>query len=129
MGIGSERYVSVTTFTKSGAPKPAPVWIAELGDGTIGFTTGGDSWKVKRLRNTPRVTVQACNVRGVPKPGSEPVEGTAAVVSGDDYKRVASAIRRKYKLQSAAVDLGARLKQLVRPSTPDDTAIIITLEG
>ena len=33
--IGSEKYVSFTTFTRSGTPKPLPVWIADLEDGTL----------------------------------------------------------------------------------------------
>ncbi|MGI9579008.1 MAG: pyridoxamine 5'-phosphate oxidase family protein [Microthrixaceae bacterium] len=64
MSIGDEKYVSLTTFTKDGRPKPTPVWIATLGGGKIGFTTQADSWKSKRMRNTPSVLVQASDMRG-----------------------------------------------------------------
>ncbi len=45
-------YVSLTTFTKDGRPKPTPIWIAPDGDRAL-VITGKDSWKVKRIRNTP----------------------------------------------------------------------------
>ena len=129
MSIGSERYVSVTTFTRAGAPKPAPVWIAELGDGTVGFTTGANSWKVRRLRNTPRVTVQPCDMRGNLKTGTDPVEGSAIVVDGDEYGRVAAAIGSKYGIQFWLVSVGSRLKRLARIATEPEAAVIITLDA
>ena len=58
MGIADENYVALTTFRKNGERKNTPIWIADLGDGTIGFTTSKDSWKVKRIGNDPRVELQ-----------------------------------------------------------------------
>jgi len=76
--------VSFTTFRRNGDPVPVAVWIAALPDGSFGFTTGGDSWKVKRLRNNPRIRVQASNLRGVVKTGAPVYEGTAVVLSVED---------------------------------------------
>ena len=80
--IAAERYVSLTTFTKDGRPKPTPVWIADLGDDRVGFTTELDSWKVKRIRTTAAVELQPSDMRGRTKDGSSPITGTATVVEG-----------------------------------------------
>ena len=54
------------------------------------------SWKVKRIRNTPRVTIAKCDARGNVK--GEAVEATATVLdksrTGDAY----DAIARRYGL-------------------------------
>lgn len=62
--ISSEKYVSLTTYRKDGTPKRVPVWIADLGDGTVGFTTASSSYKVKRIGNNPKVTLQPSDTRG-----------------------------------------------------------------
>ena len=96
MAISDEKYVLLTTFRKSGDAVSSPVWIAPLADGGAGFTTEPDVGKVKRIRNTPRVTLQACSVTGKVKPGAEVVEATAAVMLGADAEPIQKAIRRKY---------------------------------
>jgi uncharacterized protein len=74
--IAGSEYILLTTFTKDGRPKPTPIWAAPDGDGLI-VITQEQSWKVKRVRNTPRVTIAKCNMRG--KPESEAVEAVAAI--------------------------------------------------
>jgi PPOX class probable F420-dependent enzyme len=96
--ITDEKYVLFTTFTRAGVAKALPVWIADLGDGTCGFTTGHDSWKVKRLSNNSRVELRPCDVRGRISQTSEMISGTAKVVIDDDLTRVEKAIRMKYGL-------------------------------
>ncbi len=49
---------SLATCTKDGTPKYVPVSAADLGTGKVGFNTEAASWKVKRLRNDPRVAIQ-----------------------------------------------------------------------
>lgn len=126
MSISDEKYVSVTTFRKSGAAVASPVWIVPLGDGSAGFTTGADSGKVKRLRNNPRVTLQACSMRGVVVEGSAIVEATAEVATGARYDSVRAAIRSKYGLMVAVMGIGSKLMSLIGRKS-DNCAIIITL--
>ena len=78
--LAKAQYILLTTFTKDGRSKPTPIWAAvdkERGDRLL-VITGGNSWKVKRIRNTPRLTLATCDMRG--RPTSEAVEGTAAVL-------------------------------------------------
>ena len=91
--IGAAKYVLLTTFRKDGTGVPTPLWAAMDGDRMLVWTET-KSWKVKRIRNTPRVTVGVCDVRGNPK--GPQIEATAAVLddAGTDLAR--AAISRKY---------------------------------
>lgn len=87
------QYVSLTTFTKDGRPKPTAIWIAADGDRAL-VITGRDSWKVKRIRNTPRVTIAPCGVLGKPK--GEPVEAVARVLPKSETRAVYNKVLRRY---------------------------------
>jgi PPOX class probable F420-dependent enzyme len=128
--LAAEKYVSFTTFRRNGDPVPVAVWIAELPDGSFGFTTGGDSWKVKRLRNNARVRIQASNVRGVVKPGASVYEGTAIAFTGDDpaYLQIEAAVASKYGLMFKLVQFSGWVQSKFRPHGAADAAIRITLD-
>jgi uncharacterized protein len=94
--LAKAQYILLTTFTKDGRPKPTPIWAAldqERGDRLL-VITEEKSWKVKRIRNTPRVTMAICNVRGNTK--SEAVEGTAAILDKSQTGAVYDAIGKRY---------------------------------
>ena len=104
--IAGSEYILLTTFTKDGRPKPTPIWAVVDGDGLIAITQG-KSWKVKRIRNTPRVTIAECDRRG--KPLSEAVEAVAAV----DPARTADAydaIGARYGLLGKAFNFFSKLR-------------------
>ena len=97
MAIADERYVALTTYRRNGDPVVTPVWINAVSDGRLGFWTSSDSGKIKRLRNNPTVTVQACSMSGTPKPGSTPGTGAAEIVaSGPLFDEVKVSGRKKY---------------------------------
>jgi len=124
MAIHDEKYLSFTTFTKAGEEKSTAVWIADLGDGTMGFTTPGESWKVKRLRNNANVLLQPCDQKGGITPGSERVQATAQVeTSAAVFGEVRSAIKAKYPI-------GFRLIYVINKMAgrDSDTAVIVTLK-
>lgn len=128
MGIGDERYVSFTTYRRTGEPVATPVWIASLPDGRVGFTTGPSSWKVKRLTANPEVVLRPCDMRGRVADGAPEVEGTAvAVTEGADHAAVTAAIRRKYGIQYSLLELGGRLKRLVGRAPEPEAAVVVTL--
>ncbi|HEY3996693.1 MAG TPA: PPOX class F420-dependent oxidoreductase, partial [Mycobacterium sp.] len=74
------KFVSLTTFKKNGDGVAAPMWIGRDGDDVFVWTPA-DSWKVKRVRNDPRVTLVPCSRFGKPDDGAQPVEGTAQVIT------------------------------------------------
>ena len=128
MSITDHKYVSFSTFKKDGTAVATPVWIVALGDGTAGFTTDLTSGKAKRLKNNTSVTLRPCDMRGRIPEGAETVEAIAVVVTGDDAKRVESAIRRKYPVMGTLIGIGGALKRLVKKSASGDAAaVVITL--
>jgi len=130
MAIGDERYVVLTTYRRDGRPVATPVWWVEVADGEYGFSTGSASGKVKRLRHTARVTVQPSNSRGVVKPGTEPVEGTARVVTGPELDALKQRLSAKYGFQAKLAPLVAKARRaLKRESVPSGEAgVIVTLQ-
>ncbi|MER7763834.1 PPOX class F420-dependent oxidoreductase [Streptomyces sp. NPDC097619] len=115
--LGRGAYVSLTTFKKDGTPVATPVWAAEDG-GDLYVWTRTDSWKVKRIRNNPRVTLTACDVRGRVVPGAPSLEGTARLLDADGTRHVRGLLSRKYTWQFWAVDWPAMVFRLgKRPHT------------
>lgn len=123
--LSSEKYVRLTTFTKAGERKEVPVWIADLGDGTVGFTTGANSWKVKRMRNTPNVELTPSDMRGRVKDGAATTEGTAVIVEAGDVSRVRAAVKAKYGFQMTMIGLVDKVKGVFGKSD-EEVGVIIT---
>jgi PPOX class probable F420-dependent enzyme len=105
--VAKAKYALLTTFTKDGRPKPTAIWTVPDGDRML-VITEGDSWKVKRIRNTPRVTLAICNMRGRPK--SEAIEATAAVLDSSHTGRVYDAIGKRYGLVGKTFNLFSKLR-------------------
>jgi PPOX class probable F420-dependent enzyme len=105
--VAKAEYILLTTFTKDGRPKPTAIWAAPDGDRLL-VITQGKSWKVKRIRNTPRVTVAICDRRGNPK--SEAVEATAAILDQSEVGRVYDAIGARYGLLGKTFNLFSKLR-------------------
>jgi uncharacterized protein len=93
--VAKSEYILLTTFTKDGKPKPTAIWAPPDGDRLV-VITEEKSWKVKRIRNTPRVTVAACDMRGNPK--SEAVEATATILDKSANGATYDAIAKRYGL-------------------------------
>ena len=76
------------------------MWIADLGDGNVGFTTEAHTWKVKRVRHTPAVELAPSDGRGRVSDGAPAITGIARVVTDADadLSQLESALRAKYGL-------------------------------
>jgi len=109
--LGRERYVNLTTFKQDGTPVSTPVWVVSDDGKRLLVWTGASTWKVKRIRRNPRVLVAASTFRGREK--GPRLEGTARVLDGGG-EIVVPLLRKKYPLQSRALELQARLSR--RPS-------------
>lgn len=127
-GISSEKYVSFTTYKKDGTAKAVPVWIADLGDGTVGFTTSSSSYKVKRLKNNNKVTLQPSDSKGKVTAGTEAVSGTAEAKMGADFDRIAGLVKKKYGFQYTMITLVGKGAKLIGKGSGTDTAVVVTLD-
>lgn len=102
--IGDERFVSLTTFRRSGEPVATPVWVARDGAHLL-VTTPEGSGKVKRLRHTSRVELRPCSRTGKVGDGAPTMHGDA-VIEAEDRP---AGFRRKYGLEYRVFMLVERL--------------------
>ncbi len=105
--ITAAEFILLTTFTKDGRPKPTAVWAAPLGDRVV-VITQEKSWKVKRIRNTPRVEIAICDRGGKPK--SEAIEATAVVLDKSETPAVYDAIGKRYGLMGKLFNVFSKLR-------------------
>jgi uncharacterized protein len=129
--ISQEKYVSVATFRKTGAPVATATWIVPLDGGRVGVLTSSASGKAKRLRNNPSLTLQPSDARGRAKAGTTPVTGTVELVtSGPDFETITSSVKAKYGLMVPIMRRVDRLRHLGHGPFPyADTGVVITLQG
>lgn len=108
--LARERYVNLATFRKSGAEVKTPIWFASdpQDPRRLWMYTNGKSGKVKRIRNSGRSRVAACNARGgVHGPW---LDATSRIES--EPRQVARALDllvQKYGWQARLLLVGARL--------------------
>jgi hypothetical protein len=105
--VSKAQYVSLTTFTKDGRPKPTAIWIARDGDRAL-VITEKNAWKVKRIRNTARVTLAVCDRRGNVK--GEAVEAVATVLDDSETDSVYQAIIERYGLVGRIFSIFSKLR-------------------
>jgi len=91
--IQGQKYISLTTFRKTGAGVATPVWFGEE-DGKLYVMTRGDMGKTKRIRNNPQVRVAPCTMRG--KVTGPEFAATARLLPAEEHARARQTINRKY---------------------------------
>ena len=94
--FGGRNYISLETFKKNGQGVKTPVWLV-LHKNAFYLYTEADSWKVKRIRNNPRVRVAVCNFRGGIK--GPWLDATASLVDGDERLAADKLLDQKYFLK------------------------------
>jgi len=94
--LAGGRYVRLSTFRKSGAAVPTPVWFARLGE-NLYVVTGRNTGKVKRIRNNPGVAVAPSDFRGRPK--GRDLRAVAGVTDEQRGGPADRALRGKYGWQ------------------------------
>jgi PPOX class probable F420-dependent enzyme len=76
--LGRERFISLTTFRRSGEPVSTPVWVVPNGSALL-VTTELSTGKIKRLRHTSRVELRPCDRLGRIAAGGAPIAGVAEI--------------------------------------------------
>ena len=103
-----ERYLSLVTFKRSGAPVETPVWFAEM-DSRYYVFTEGDAYKVKRLRRNPAIKGAPCRVLGTVT--GEWIPGRGRIVTEDAalVARAEKAFDAKYGWQIRLFNVFSKL--------------------
>ena len=94
--FAGQNYISLETFKKNGQGVQTPVWFV-LHENAFYVYTEADSWKVKRIRNNPRLRVAVCNMRGAIK--GPWLDAMASLVEGDERLAADKLLDRKYFLK------------------------------
>jgi PPOX class probable F420-dependent enzyme len=91
--IAGQKYISLTTFRKTGVGVPTPVWFGE-DNGKLYAMTRGTMGKAKRIRSNPQVRVAPSMIRG--KVTGPEFSATARVLPPEEHKHARETINRKY---------------------------------
>lgn len=91
----SGKYLSLTSFRRDGTPVATPVWFVQDGDRLL-VETDAASYKVRRIRRNPAVTVAACTATGRVRGPS--VASRAAVLPQQAVARTEQLMARKYRV-------------------------------
>jgi len=91
--IQGQKYISLTTFRKTGVGVATPVWFGEDGDNLYVMTLS-DMGKAKRIRNNPQVRVAPCTIRG--RITGPEFAATARILPLPEHARARQTINRKY---------------------------------
>ena len=105
--VANSKYLLLTTYTRDGRPKPTAVWGAP-DSGKLLIITDDGSWKTKRIRNTPRVTIAKCDRSGNPK--GDAVEAVASILDKSANGATYDAIGRRYGLIGKTFNLVSKLR-------------------
>ncbi len=117
-----ENYASLTTFRKNGDAVPTPMWFAGS-NGIIYIYTGATSGKVKRIRNSGRVTLAPCTANG--NVTGAVIEGKARIISDQqEIARAEAALAKKYGIQRRLLYLLRGIAGIFRRGTEDGRAYL-----
>jgi len=124
------KYLRITSYRRDGTPVATPVWFVQDGAQLLA-ETGASSYKVRRIRANPAVSVVACSASGRPH-GTE-VPARAKILGPEALEPERALMKQKYALDRIVILPVYRLIQRVRGKptdrgdavvlsiTPDDT--------
>jgi uncharacterized protein len=89
------RYLSITSVRRDGTPVATPVWFVRDGARLL-VQTDRDSYKMKRIRRNPAVTIAVCNARG--RLRGQPVAAIAEQLPDTELARAEGLLAAKYRI-------------------------------
>jgi len=117
--LENQKYISLTTFRRTGARVATPVWFVQL-QNTLYIYTDAAAGKVKRIRNNPQVQLASCTMLGKVK--GPLITGVARIVTDpQEQVRAEAALNAKYWIARRLLSLlngTMRLFQGSKPPTP-----------
>ncbi|MGZ4439252.1 MAG: PPOX class F420-dependent oxidoreductase [Gaiellaceae bacterium] len=121
------KYLSLTSFRRDGTEVATPVWFVR-DNGRLLVVTDAASYKAKRIRRNPEVTIAPCSARG--RLLADPVPAHAELLPDSELPRTEALLTGKYRIDTAifkpiravqsALHIGPkRTKPVVLAITPD----------
>jgi len=105
--FAGRKYLNLESYRRNGQGVRTPLWFVE-DDGALYFYTVAHSYKVKRIRNNPRVRVAPCDMRG--KVRGEWAAATARRLGVAESRRADELLNRKYGLVKRILNFFAKIR-------------------
>lgn len=118
------KYLSLTSFRRDGTGVATPVWFVPEG-GQLLVLTGAESFKAKRIRRDPSVTIAPCSAAG--RLRGEPVRARAEILPASELSRVEQLMVRKYKIDRLVVLPIYRAVRRLRGFQDDGGSVVIAV--
>ncbi len=109
--FAGQNYLNLASYRKDGTAVNTPLWFAEEG-GQFYVYSLANAWKVKRIRNNPRVKIAPCDIRGNLK--GEWVEAEARIVDSTTAEHAHKLLNKKYGLMKRLGDFFSKIRKRER---------------
>jgi len=118
------KYLSITSFRRDGTGKATPVWFVQEG-GRLLVETDASSYKVRRIRRNPRVTVAPCGPTG--RLHGTPATARAELLPDSEIGRVERLMARKYRIDLIFIKPVRALHAALHPGRPRAKPVILAI--
>jgi PPOX class probable F420-dependent enzyme len=118
------RYLSLSSFRRDGTGVATPVWFVEDG-GRLLVETDAASYKVRRIRRDPRVTIAPCTATG--RLRGIPVPAWAELLPDREVPRVDRLMARKYRVDLLFIKPFRSLQRALHRNRPRETPVVLEL--
>jgi PPOX class probable F420-dependent enzyme len=117
------KYLSITSYRRDGRGVATPVWFVSDGERLL-VQTDESSYKVKRIRRDPRVSIAACSPRG--KLLSEKVEAHAEIFPWD-AERIEQMFKDKYRVDLVFFRPVRAIQKALRLGPAQDRPVLLEI--
>jgi uncharacterized protein len=94
------KYLSLTSFKRDGTGVATPVWFVP-DDGRLLVLTDADSFKTRRIRRNPEITIAPCSASGHVRGAA--IAAHAELLPETEVGRVERLIARKYRVDRVLI--------------------------
>ena len=118
------KYLSLTSFRRDGTGVATPVWVVEAG-GRLLVETDAGSYKVRRIRRDPRVTIAPCTATG--RLRGTPVPAWAELLPDAEVGRVERLMAAKYRIDLVVIKPIRAAQAALRRGRPRPKPVILAV--
>lgn len=118
------KYLSLTTFKRDGAAVATPVWFV-ADNGRLLVLTDAESFKVKRIRRNPDVSVARCSASG--RLHGERVAARAEILPDTAITHAKQLMNHKYRLDRIVILPLYRAVQRLRGAKESGTNVVVAI--
>jgi PPOX class probable F420-dependent enzyme len=118
------KYLSLTSFRRDGTGVATPVWFVEA-DGRLLVETDAGSYKVRRIRRDPRVTIALCTATG--RLRGTPVPAWAELLPDAEVAHLDRLMARKYRIDLLVIKPIRILQAALRRGSARGTPVVLQI--